>query len=138
MTVLVDTPIWSLFFRRRPAQLNAREQAIQDELAELIREGRAEMIGPVRQEVLSGIRDETQYRILRERLRAFVDPHIELEDYEEAARGNNLCRAKGIAGSATDFLICAVAIRRNWQVFTTDADFRSYARVLSVRLYQPR
>ncbi len=138
MNVLVDTPVWSLAFRRRAARLSPAEETLREELGELIREGRAELVGPVRQEILSGIRDEMQFQLLRERLRAFPDPQIELEDYEHAARGGNLCRAKGIAGSATDFLITAVAVRRGWPVFTTDADFRLYSKVLPVRLYQPR
>lgn len=138
MIILVDTPVWSLFFRRRRGQLNAGQEALRSELAELIEEGRAQLIGPVRQEVLSGIREQTQFQLLRERLRAFVDPVVELEDYEEAARGSNVCRAKGIATSAPDMLLCAMAIRREWHVLTTDGDFRHYAKVLPVRLYEAR
>jgi hypothetical protein len=138
MTVLVDTPVWSLFFRRPRSRLSAAEEATRRELEELIRAGAAQLIGPVRQEVLSGIREEAQFRLLRERLRAFADPMMEIDDYEEAARCNNLCRAKGIAGSATDFLICAMAARRGWGVFTTDADFKSYASAFPLRLHHPR
>lgn len=138
MNVLVDTPLWSVFFRRRRSQLSPAQETLRSELAELIADGRAQLIGPVRQEVLSGIRDEAQFRLLRERLRAFVDPAIELEDYEEAARGSNLCRLKGLPTSGPDMLICAVANRCEWQIFTTDGDFRHYARMIPVRLYVPR
>jgi len=48
---------------------------------------------------------------------------------------HNQCRTRGIAGSTIDFLICAVAHRREWQVFTTDRDFARYARVLPGELY---
>jgi predicted nucleic acid-binding protein len=48
----------------------------------------------------------------------------------------NRCRARGIAGSAIDFLICAVAHRRKWQIFTVDRDFERYAKVLGLRLYR--
>ncbi len=58
-----------------------------------------------------------------------------LRDYEEAAQMHNRCRSKGVAGSAIDFLICAVAQRRKWQVFTTDRDFERYEKVLAVGLY---
>ena len=34
-----------------------------------------------------------------------------------------------------DFLICAVAHLRNWQVFTTDRDFTRYSKVLPLNLY---
>jgi predicted nucleic acid-binding protein len=135
MTVLVDTPIWSLALRRKPGDLNAREQALTRALAELIQDGRAQIIGAIRQELLSGIREEARFEKLRGYLHAFDDPRLEARDYEEAARMHNRCRARGIAGSAIDFLICAVAQRRNWQVFTTDEDFERYGKVLAVRLY---
>ena len=135
MLVLVDTPIWSLALRRRSTNLNPREQHLTTDLQELIRDGRAQLLGLVRQELLSGIRQETSFRKLRDQLRAFDEPHIEIADYEEAAHINNQCRLRGIAGSAIDFLICAAALRRDWQIFTTDHDFTHYARAVAVKLY---
>jgi hypothetical protein len=138
MTVLVDTSVWSLALRRQARQLTVQQKHLCDELAELIREARARLIGPVRQELLSGIRSEAQYERLRRALRAFEDPALAVEDYEEAARVTNLCRARGVAGSPTDFLICAVALQRQWPIFTTDDDFRRYARLLPLQLHEPR
>lgn len=135
MDVLVDTPIWSLVLRRKQADLSAREQKTTQALTEVIRDGRAQLVGVVRQELLSGIREEDRFKKLREYLRAFDDPALETEDYEEAAQMHNRCRARGIAGSAIDFLICAVASRRNWQIFTTDQDFQQYDRILRLKLY---
>jgi predicted nucleic acid-binding protein len=136
MQVLIDTPIWSLALRRTGTQLNPGEQRITAALQELIRDGRAQLLGPVRQELLSGIRQEPSFRRLRDQLRAFDGPRIEVADYEEAAHINDRCRSRGIAGSATDFLICAAASRRDWQVFTTDQHFIRYASVIPLRLYQ--
>jgi predicted nucleic acid-binding protein len=48
---------------------------------------------------------------------------------------SNICRAGGIAGSAIDFLICAIAQLRHWEVFTADGDFIRYRKVLPLRLY---
>jgi hypothetical protein len=135
MTVLVDTPVWSLALRRKEADLNARERVLTRALAELIREGRAQIVGAIRQELLSGIREEERFQKLRNYLRAFDEPGIEVLDYEEAARLHNLCRGRGIAGSAIDFLICAVAQRRDWHIFTTNRDFERYGRVLALKLY---
>ncbi|HTE90290.1 MAG TPA: PIN domain-containing protein [Terriglobales bacterium] len=137
MIVLVDTPVWSLALRRRQADLNARELGLTRALAELVREGRAQIMGAIRQELLSGIREEENFHKLRDYLRAFEEPGIEVLDYEEAAQMHNRCRSRGIAGSAIDFLICAVAKRRDWQIFTTDRDFERYGRVLGLRLYAP-
>jgi len=136
MMVLVDTSVWSLALRRKSGDLNARERDLSVALAELIREGRAQIVGVVRQELLSGIREAERFEKLRDYLRAFDEPVLEIADYEAAAEAHNRCRSRGIAGSAIDFLICAVALRREWQVFTSDGDFEAYSKVLAVRLYQ--
>jgi predicted nucleic acid-binding protein len=136
MLVLVDTPIWSLALRRKHADLNPRELRLITTLRELIQDGRAQLVGPVRQELLSGIREEASFKKLRNQLQAFEQVPFDVADYEEAARLNNQCRTRGIAGSAIDFLICAAALRRNWQIFTTDRDFSHYATVLPLTLYE--
>jgi predicted nucleic acid-binding protein len=135
MNLLVDTPVWSLALRRKHADLSPREERVTQALAEVIRDGRAQLVGAVRQELLSGIREEERFRKLRDYLRAFDDPPLETGDHEQAAQMHNRCRARGIAGSAIDFLICAMASRRNWQIFTTDQDFERYRRVLALKMY---
>jgi predicted nucleic acid-binding protein len=135
MMVLVDTSVWSLALRRRPEHLSGSQQNLTQVLAELIREGRAQIIGPIRQELLSGIREQAQFTSVRDYLSAFPEPSLDAADYEEAASMNNRCRARGIAGSAIDFLLCAVAHRRGWFIFTTDRDFQHYATVLPLRLF---
>ena len=134
MNVLVDTSVWSLALRR-PAARGSSETA---ELVELVREGRVAMIGAIRQEILSGIRASEQYRKLRDRLRAFSDESLDEADYEEAASCFNRCRAKGLQGSNTDFLICAVSMRRKLAILTTDKDFAGFARILGFELHAPR
>jgi predicted nucleic acid-binding protein len=131
----VDTPIWSLALRRRDTDLNPRERRLTTALRELIQDGRAQLVGPVRQELLSGLREESSFKKLRDQLRAFEQVPLDVADYEEAAHLNNQCRARGIAGSAIDFLICATALRRDWRVFTTDRDFPRYVAVLPLKLY---
>lgn len=138
MRVLVDTPVWSLALRRNLQDLTQEQTRDRETLSELIEEGRAEIIGPVRQELLSGIRDETQFQRVREYLQLFEDTTLVRGDFEEAARIHNLCRGAGITGSAVDFLICAVAARRQWQILTLDKDFERYARHTPLRLFVPR
>jgi predicted nucleic acid-binding protein len=136
MLVLLDTPIWLLALRRKDADLNSREQRFTQALRELIQDGRAQLVGPVLQELLSGVREEASFKRLRDQLRAFEQASLDFADYEEAARLNNQGRARGIAGSAIDSLICAAALRRGWQVFTTDHDFLRYSTVFPLRLYK--
>ena len=135
MLVLVDTPIWSLALRSKSEDLNRRELSLTQALEELVRDGRAQLIGVVRQELLSGIRDPQRFEKLRTYLRAFDDPALAAGDYETAAAMHNRCRGRGVTGSAIDFLLCAVAELRHWQIFTTDKDFEYYRRVLGVKLY---
>ena len=134
MNIIIDTSVWSLALRRRTSP-PAGETT---ELAELVREGRAAMLGPVEQELLSGLRTDQQFETLSRHLRAFPDIALETEDYEEAASFFNKCRAKGIQGSNTDYLICAAAARREFGILTTDADFVHFARVLPIQLHVPR
>lgn len=133
--VLVDTSVWSLALRRKQKDLSVEERVLTEGLRELIREGRAQLVGPVRQELLSGVREESGFRRLRDYLRAFDNPQLAVEDYEEAARMSNACRSGGVAGSPVDFLICAVAHLRNWQIFTTDRDFARYRKILPLNLF---
>jgi predicted nucleic acid-binding protein len=109
-----------------------------EELAALIQESRVVMLGSVRQELLSGVKQSTQFRALRDRLRSFPDIALEHVDYEEAAACFNLCRGKGIQGSNTDFLICAVAARHDLRIFTTDRDFTRFSTVLPIKLHELR
>jgi predicted nucleic acid-binding protein len=138
MNVLIDTSVWSLALRRKNESLSTNERFLVAELSELIREGRARMIGLVRQELLSGIKATEQYEKLRVRLRSFPDEAVETSDYEEAAKAGNRCRAKGVAVSIVDILLCAVANKRLWPIFTTDPDFSNYAKVLPFRIHAPR
>ena len=134
MNVVVDTSVWSLALRRAKRV----DSAASVELAELIREGRVVVLGAVRQEVLSGMKEKSQFEQLCDHLRAFPDLELDIGDYEEAASAFNRCRERGIQGSNTDFLICAAAMRRKLAVYTTDGDFRQYAKLLKLDLYEPR
>jgi predicted nucleic acid-binding protein len=135
MIALVDTSIWSLALRRNREDLNSLERASVSALNELVTEGRARIIGPVRQELLSGIANPPKFERIRVALRAFVDEPLDTSDYETAAKANNECRAKGIAVTGVDILLCAVAMRRDWSIFASDPDFEHYANVLPLKLY---
>lgn len=131
MKVLVDSSVWSLAIRRK----QNREHPVITIFQELVREGRVVLAGPVRQELLSGVRNESQFRSLRENLKAWTDLEIETSDYERAAQFFNTCRAKGVQGTHTDFLLCAIAERHKLAILTTDKDFTNYARYLPIKLF---
>ena len=132
MKIIVDTSVWSLAFRRGDKRLHP----CVDELSGLIHDHRVQMIGPIRQEILSGIRSKSQFYNLRRHLESFPDFPILTDDYVEAAGYFNLCRSKGVQGSNTDFLICAVSVRSEMPIYTTDKDFVSFAEHIPLRLYK--
>lgn len=134
MRVLVDTGVWSLALRRKQFSEDPAVPA----LRQLIHEGRAHLIGPIRQEVLSGIRERAQFERLRDHLRQFPDLPVETADHERAAEFFNVCRAHGIQGSNTDFMICAVAHRCGMPIFSTDGDFPLFVPHLPIQLHVPR
>lgn len=92
------------------------------------------MIGPIRQELLSGYTDKNSFERLRQKLIYLPNDPILDADYESAAEYSNLCRAKGIQGSHTDFLICAVSVRARLHIYTTDKDFQHYSQHLPISL----
>jgi predicted nucleic acid-binding protein len=131
VNVVVDTSVWSLAWRRAKRV----DDATPRELAELLREGRVVMLGPIRQELLSGIELKAQFDLLREHLQSFPDLELESADYEDAALAFNRFREKVIQGTNTDFLLCAAAQRRGLSIYSTDAEFQHYARVLDFTLH---
>jgi predicted nucleic acid-binding protein len=134
MKVIVDTSIWSLALRRD----GQNESEFVQEFRNLIHDHLVRMLGPIRQEILSGIRHESQFNRLKKRLDSFPDVPILTEDYISAASFFNVCRSKGLQGSNTDFLICAVAVRSKYTIFTTDGDFERFAQHIPIVLYKPR
>ena len=135
MRVVVDTCVWSLFLRRRPQVISVAERRLMIVMRRLIADGRAIIVGVVRQELLSGLRDARTVDEMCQYLRFFDDDPPDVADYEQAARFSNQCRAKGIATSSTDMLLCAFAEARDLELLTTDQDFSRYARHLPIRLY---
>ena len=130
--ILVDTCIWSLALRGN----KSKETKLAKELTQLIDENQVRIIGAIRQELLSGYSDKSSYDKLRQKLKYFPNEAILDVDYETASEYSNFCRSKGIQGSHTDFLICAIAIRRKFKIFTTDKDFKNYSKHLPIILFE--
>ena len=135
MKVLVDTSVWSLMLRRNLASLNTAERVLVRDLHDIVNDGRAKIIGPIRQELLSGIKTEKQFVALKEKLSLFDDVELTTRDYENAAASTNQCTRVGVATGSIDVLICAVALERQWQVFTCDKAFSQFQKVLKFKLY---
>lgn len=130
MKIIVDTCVWSLALRRSAPMASTEVRLLE----ELIQDGRVAMLGPIRQELLSGVKAPAQFKTIAGALEAFPDEELATEDYVEAARCFNRCRSKGVQGSNTDFLLCAVSLRTDFPILTTDGDFAHFKKVLRVKL----
>lgn len=128
--ILIDTCIWSEVFRRKNP-----DKEIQNKMKKLILNLNVIMIGPVRQELLSGIKDESKFAYLQKILSVFQDEPIISEDYILAAKLCNKCRQHGIQGSQIDFLICALSIRLDVEIYTVDIDFQNYSKFIPIKLF---
>jgi predicted nucleic acid-binding protein len=117
---------------------DVKETSYTEELIHLIDEVRVQLVGPIRQELLSGIKLKKQFDTLKLHLQAFEDVVLDAQDYELAAEYFNKARKKGIQGSNTDFLICAISSRRKMPILTKDKDFINFQSVFSVSLHEPR
>jgi predicted nucleic acid-binding protein len=131
MKVIADTCIWSLALRRKKPHPEVKKK-----LEEIIRDGRLLIMGPIRQEILSGITHLSQFELLRDYLASFEDIHLSSNHFVEAALFSNTCMKKGIQGSGTDFLICAVATLEQAAIYTFDNDFSGYKKYLPIILFE--
>ena len=130
MKAIVDTCVWSSVLRRD----SSPNKDVEKKLVSLILNNDALIIGPIRQEILSGYSNKKKFAELKERLSAFPNLEIIDQDYVTASEFSNECRKRGIQGSHTDFLICAVAYRNKVPIFTLDKDFLRYSEVLDIEI----
>lgn len=133
--ILVDTSVWSLVFRRRGSESNEPDEArIFRDLIQADEE--IALPGIVLQEILSGIREKAQFERLEDVLAGFPVILATQKTHVEAARITNTCRTRGIAVSAVDCLIAAMAIEHNAQLFTSDRNFVYMADHCALRLFE--
>ena len=132
MKGIINTCIGSEALRKD----SVHDQKIVKELTELIHDVRVQLIGPIRQKILSGIKSLKQFNELKEYFSAFLDLPLDATDYKKAAEFYNLCKRKGIEGSNTDFLVCAVASQRNFEIYSIDNDFNNFQKYIPIKLHK--
>jgi predicted nucleic acid-binding protein len=128
-----DTSVLSHFLRRS----TQAESDVALAVEKLIDANELVLFGIVRQEVLSGIKLSTHYERIDLATQALPLFLADDEDHTTSAKFFNACRAKGIQGSPIDFLICAMAVRREFPIYTTDPDFELYEPIIPIELYRP-
>ena len=132
MSLLVDTSVWSLAFRR-DAPASASERA---ELVRAIEAGE-ELVttGLILQELLqgfSGPRDRVQ---ILDRFAALPLLVPDRRDHVDAAELRNKCRRGGVQIGTIDALLAQLCLHHDLTMLTTDKDFHDIARHCALKLW---
>ena len=132
MSLLVDTSVWSLAFRRdgQPGvpEVVALRAALQG----------AEQVfitGLVLQEVLQGFAGPKNREQLVERLSALAFLQPDKQDHMAAAEIRNVCRRRGIQIGTIDALLVQLCQRYELTLLTTDKDFQAASQQVEFRLW---
>ena len=134
MTMLVDTSVWSLAFRR-DAPASGPEVLV---LRAAIDGGDAIVTtGLVLQELLQGFAGPRARKDIVKRFAALPLLVPDRQDYIDAADIRNLCRRAGVRIGTIDALLGQLSIRHESTLLTTDADFTLAARHCPRRIWSP-
>ena len=134
MTLLVDTSVWSLAFRR-DADSSAPQVAV---LRAALGGGESIVTtGLILQEVLQGFTGPRARKQLVQRFAALPLLAPDRQDYIESADLRNLCRRAGVQIGTIDALLVQLCIRHDLALLTTDRDFTLAAKHCALRVWKP-
>lgn len=134
MTLLVDTSVWSLAFRRDADSHTAQVAALQAALSG----GEAIVTtGLILQELLQGFSGPRAHKDLVQRFAALPLLVPDRRDYIEAAGLRNHCRRSGVQLGTIDALLAQLCIRHDLTLLTTDGDFSMAAEHCALRIWRP-
>ena len=133
MTLLVDTSVWSLAFRRDSDAAAPEVAALRSAL------GGTEMIvttGLVMQELLQGFTGPRARTDIIDRFEALALVVPDREDHISAAELRNHCRRAGVQIGTIDALLAQLCIRHELTLLTTDQDFTLAARHCELQVWK--
>ena len=132
MTLLVDTSVWSLAFRRDAASPASEVR----ELVRAIEAGEALLTtGLVLQELLQGFSGPRARERILDRFSALPLLVPDRADHIDAAELRNRCRRGGIQIGTIDALLAQLCVRHDLTMLTTDGDFRHIAKHCALKLW---
>jgi predicted nucleic acid-binding protein len=134
VTLLVDTSVWSLAFRRDTDSLAPQVAALQTALS-----GGESIVttGLILQELLQGFSGARAHKDLVERFEALPLLVPDRRDYVEAATLRNLCRRAGVQVGTIDALLAQLCIRHELTMLSTDGDFSLVAKHCALKVWVP-
>jgi predicted nucleic acid-binding protein len=133
VTLLVDTSVWSLAFRRDQDSTAPEVRALRDAL-----EGMEIVVttGLVLQELLQGFKGPRARRDLLDRFAALPLLSPDRRDHVDAADLHNRCRRSGVQIGTIDALLAQLCLRHNLTMLTTDKDFLRVAAHCALRVWR--
>lgn len=134
MTLLVDTSVWSLAFRRDSASLTPQVAALQ---AALNGGDAIVSTGLILQQLLQGFSGPRARKDLVQRFAALPLLVPDRQDYIDAAELRNHCRRSGIQLGTIDALLAQLCIRHALTLLTTDGDFALAAEHCALKIWRP-
>ncbi len=132
MSLLVDTSVWSLAFRR---DADASTQAV--EVLRTALEGADQVFttGLILQELLQGFAGPKARNQLIKRFAALAFLQPDREDHIEAAELRNTCRRNGVQIGTIDAVLIQLCLRHDLVLLSTEVDFRSASKHVKFRLW---
>jgi predicted nucleic acid-binding protein len=132
VTLLVDTSVWSLAFRRDAEPKVPQVEALRTALA-----GGQTIVttGLVLQELLQGFAGAKAHKELIARFSALPMLVPDRQDHIDAADLRNLCRRAGVQMGTIDALIAQLCIRHDLTLLTTDGDFALAAKHCALHVW---
>jgi predicted nucleic acid-binding protein len=134
VTLLVDTSVWSLAFRRDADSLTPQVAALRAALS-----GGESIVttGLILQELLQGFSGPRSRKDLVERFAALPLIVPDRRDYIDAANLRNVCRRAGVQLGTIDALLAQLCIRHELTMLTTDNDFSLAAEHCALKVWKP-
>lgn len=134
MSLLVDTSVGSLAFRRDQPSSTAEVQALRDAL-----EGGDVVLttGLILQELLQGFAGPRARKEIIERFAALPLLLADRQDHIDAAELRNRCRRAGVQMGTIAALLAQLCLRHELTLLTTDSDFRLAAAHCPLRVWRP-
>lgn len=133
MTLLVDTSVWSLAFRRDAPADNPEVHALRKALEG---DGIIVTTGLVLQELLQGFTGPRARKDIIDRFSALPFLMPDRQDHIDAAELRNECRRKGVQIGTIDAVLAQLCIGHDLTLPTTGQDFSLAATHCALRVWR--
>jgi hypothetical protein len=133
MTLLVDTSVWSLAFRR-----DSDAAVAQVDLLRTALEGGEPIVttGLILQELLQGFAGPRARAQLIQKFAALPMLLPDRQDHIDAAELRNTCRRAGVHMGTIDALLAQLCVRHDLTLLTTDGDFIRASKHCPLRVWK--